>query len=77
VGARLRELVKESCAEASYPFKDDPMSWGVTLEADPRFAAAEFGTYKSAIRLATEKKLRKYMREPSDSARNNGDFPLR
>jgi hypothetical protein len=62
----LRKLVKESCAEASYPyFKDVPMSWGVTLEANPRFAGAEFGLYKSADRLATEKKLREYMREPS------------
>jgi hypothetical protein len=63
----LRKLVKESCAEASYPyFKDAPMSWGVTHEANPRFAGAEFGTYKSADRLATEKKLREYMREPSE-----------
>jgi hypothetical protein len=38
----------------------------VTHEANPRFAGAEFGLYKSADRLATEKKLREYMRQPSE-----------
>jgi hypothetical protein len=67
VSARLRELVKESCAEAMYPFfKDHPKTWGVTREDDARFAAAEFGTYKSALRTETEELLRKYMREPSN-----------
>jgi hypothetical protein len=62
----LRELVEDSCVEASYTHFKDAKSWGVTQEADPRFAGAEFGTYKSADRLATEKKLREYMREPSE-----------
>jgi hypothetical protein len=61
----LRELVKESCAEASYPFKVDSKTWGVTLDDDLRFAAAEFGMYKSTLRTETEELLRKYMREPS------------
>ena len=65
MGARLRELVKESCAESKYPFKVDSKTWGVTLDDDLRFAAAEFGTYKSTLRTATEERLRKYMREPS------------
>jgi hypothetical protein len=65
VGARLRELVEKSCAESKYPFKVDSKTWGVTLDDDLRFAAAEFGTYKSTLRTATEERLRKYMREPS------------
>jgi hypothetical protein len=65
VGARLRELVEESCAESKYPFKVDSKTWGVTLDDDLRFAAAEFGTYKSTLRTETEERLRKYMREPS------------
>jgi len=65
-GESLRELVKNSCVEARYPHFKDAKSWGVTFEADPRFTATEFGTFKSATRLATEDKLRKYMREPSE-----------
>jgi len=63
----MRELVKDSCAEASYPhFKDEPAAWGVTKIGDHRFTAAEFGEYKSATRKQTEEKLREYMREPSE-----------
>jgi hypothetical protein len=67
LGDRLVDLVRQACVETNTPFKNDPMTWGVTRDDDPRMTPRRFGDYKSPQRLATEAKLREYMSAPSES----------
>ncbi len=67
LGARLVELVRQACVETKTPFKDNPMTWGVTRDADPRMTPARFGDYKSKQRRETELKLGEYMSAASRS----------
>ncbi len=67
LGSRLTQLVRRACVKSKTPFKDDPMTWGVTLETDARMTPARFGEYKSTQRRETETKLREYMSAASRS----------
>jgi hypothetical protein len=67
LGDRLVDLVRQACVETNTPFKNDPTTWGVTRDDDPRMTPHRFGDYKSPQRLETEAKLREYMSAPSES----------
>ena len=58
-------MVKEACVGTKTKFKEDPLTWGVTRNDDPRLTSACFDDYKSEQRKHTEELLRKYMCEPS------------